>query len=110
MKKYQCTVCGYISDDDAPHPCPKCGAAKEKFEQLSEEQAKLVDQSRYTNLLHNDLIVTLEEVLDISMEGLEDNLDPGCHAIFEKARKTATELIQMSKAEIAGHIAKGKWG
>ena len=110
MQKYKCTVCGYISDDEIPAVCPKCGATHEKFETLSEDQVKLIDRSRYTNLLHTDLMLALEDILDTSMEGIDDNLDPGCLAIFNKAHKSALELIQMCKAEIAAHVSKGKWG
>ncbi len=32
MKKWKCTVCGYIHKGDAPpDKCPVCGAPKEKF-------------------------------------------------------------------------------
>ncbi|MFH1429400.1 MAG: rubredoxin-like domain-containing protein [Candidatus Margulisiibacteriota bacterium] len=110
MKKYRCTVCGFINDNEAPDICPKCGAPKEKFEAVPDDQVKLIDRARYTNLLHNDLIVSLEEIMDISLEGMEDNLDPGCLDIFTKAHKAAIDLIQMSKAELQAHVNKGKWG
>lgn len=33
MKKWRCTVCGYIHEgDEPPETCPQCGAPKEKFE------------------------------------------------------------------------------
>lgn len=32
MKKWKCTVCGYIHiGDEPPEKCPVCGAPKEKF-------------------------------------------------------------------------------
>lgn len=32
MKKFVCTVCGYVHEGDAPpEKCPQCGAPKEKF-------------------------------------------------------------------------------
>jgi len=32
MKKYRCSVCGYVHEgDSAPDKCPQCGAVKEKF-------------------------------------------------------------------------------
>ena len=39
MKKYVCSVCGYVYEGaNAPEKCPQCGAAAEKFsEQLSGE-------------------------------------------------------------------------
>ena len=54
MAKYQCTVCGYIYDEDEGDPdggippgtkwedlpddwvCPVCGAEKDQFEELSD--------------------------------------------------------------------------
>ncbi len=46
MKKYRCTICGYIYDDakedvkfaDLPEDwtCPLCGATKDMFEEVSE--------------------------------------------------------------------------
>jgi len=35
MKKWKCTVCGYIHQgDEPPSKCPICGAPREKFVQL----------------------------------------------------------------------------
>jgi rubrerythrin len=32
MKKWKCSVCGYIhTGDEPPDTCPVCGAPKEKF-------------------------------------------------------------------------------
>jgi len=41
MKKFICTVCGYVhTGDEAPDACPLCGAAAEKFvEQVESEGA-----------------------------------------------------------------------
>jgi rubrerythrin len=37
MKKFVCTVCGYIhTGNDAPDKCPQCGAPKAKFKEQSE--------------------------------------------------------------------------
>ncbi|MBS3758937.1 MAG: hypothetical protein KGY61_09775 [Desulfobacterales bacterium] len=38
MKKWQCTVCGYIHTGEAPpEKCPVCGADKDKFVEIKEE-------------------------------------------------------------------------
>jgi len=38
MKKWRCTVCGYIhSGDEPPEKCPVCGADKSLFEEIIEE-------------------------------------------------------------------------
>jgi len=41
--------------------------------------------------------------------GIEDNLDPSCVNIFKRAKANANFLRRLARAEIAGHIAKGKW-
>lgn len=39
MKKFRCKVCGYIHEgEEAPERCPLCGASKEKFVEVSEEE------------------------------------------------------------------------
>ncbi len=108
---WQCSVCGYIHDGDAPpERCPKCGAPKEKFVQLGEDAAKLVERSRFTNQLLTALMGIGDELAAIAEDGLEDNLDPGCVGIFKYTQRVAGELSQMAKAEIKTHIEKGKWG
>jgi len=38
MKKWRCTVCGYVHvGDQPPEKCPMCGSPKEKFELLEEK-------------------------------------------------------------------------
>ena len=40
MKKWECTVCGYIHEgDEPPEICPICGAGKEYFKELTDGQA-----------------------------------------------------------------------
>ena len=51
MKKYRCTICGYIYDDekekvkfeDLPDDwkCPACGAPKSLFEEIKEEKEEI---------------------------------------------------------------------
>ncbi|MDC7228054.1 MAG: NADH peroxidase [Spirochaetales bacterium] len=39
MKKWVCSVCGYVYEgDDAPEKCPQCGASKAKFNELVENE------------------------------------------------------------------------
>ena len=37
--KYQCTICGYVSEDGIPEVCPQCKAKAEKFVPMAEERA-----------------------------------------------------------------------
>ena len=111
MKKlFKCSVCGYIHEgDEAPDKCPKCGAPKEKFEELSQEAAQKIYASDRTNDIHMDIINLCMAIEELAEEGEEINLDPPCVSVFKKAQDTAWELKQMCKAELAGHVAKGKW-
>ena len=111
MKKWRCEVCGYIHDgEDAPDFCPKCGAKKEKFSLLDDDAANLVERSRFTNSLHMELHSIMHQVMELCEDGIEDDLDPGCVAIFKKAKKNAIEVMHSVKAELQGHMKKGKWG
>lgn len=111
MKKWRCGVCGYVHEGEgAPEQCPKCGAPKEKFAEIPEDQANLIERSRFTNQLHMELAGLMERVKEIADEGIADELDPPCVALFKKTLQAATEIQQAVKAEIAGHIGKGKWG
>jgi len=41
MKKFKCTVCGYIAEgNEAPDFCPVCKALKEKFVEIQEKEDK----------------------------------------------------------------------
>ncbi|HDL19303.1 MAG TPA: rubredoxin [Bacteroidetes bacterium] len=111
MKKWRCEVCGYIHDgDEAPDFCPKCGAKKEKFTAMEENVANLVERSRFTNSLHMELYSIMQQVVELCEDGIEDNLDPACVSVFTKAKQAATETMQAVKAELQGHMKKGKWG
>lgn len=111
MLKWQCTSCGYVHDGDSPpESCPKCGAPAEKFEQLPEDRAQLIERSRFTNGLHLQLYALLEEAATVAEKGIQDNLDPACVRIFQTVQAEARVSQQRIKAEIQGHISKGKWG
>lgn len=111
MKKlWKCSVCGYTMEGvEAPENCPKCGAPREKFDALTEEAAKKIYDSYVTNDIHMELIGLAEKMIHLSRKGSDINLDPPCLAIFKNAEAIGYVLKEMSKAEIAGHIAKGKW-
>lgn len=110
MKLWKCEICGYVAEGEAaPEKCPKCGAPKEKFVEMSEEDAAKIYRSDKSNDLHIQLIRLAMKMDKIAREGIEDNLDPGCVHVFETAKAHAWEIKQMAKAELAGHIGKGKF-
>jgi len=110
MDYYKCSVCGLIYDAEAPEKCPKCGATKDKFAKLDAEEAKLVETSRRTNYLHMKIIKYLVKNYKYAEQGIGENLDPTCVAIFERVMKDSYELQQMIKAELESHVNKKKWG
>lgn len=109
--KWRCGVCGYIHDGDtASDRCPKCGAPREKFTQLSTEEAGQIERARLTNGLHAELMVISRKLSEVAWKGIGDDLDPPCVALFKKAAQAAVEIGQAAKAEIEAHVRKGKWG
>jgi len=47
MKKFVCSVCGYIHEGDAPpSSCPQCGVPAEKFSEQPSEAAGWADEHR----------------------------------------------------------------
>lgn len=110
MKLWKCSVCGFVYEGDAaPANCPKCGVPAEKFMELSQEDAAKIYRSDKSNDLHMQMIRLAMKMDKLARAGIEDNLDPMCVHVFETAKKHAWEIKQMSKAELAGHIAKGKY-
>lgn len=50
MKRWRCTVCGYIHEGNSPpETCPVCGAPKEKFELMTETKQEAGDMVSFTN-------------------------------------------------------------
>jgi hypothetical protein len=105
-----CNGCGYVHEGaEAPETCPKCGSPKESFEALSEEAAKKIYDSDRTNDIHMAIIHYAMKLKALAKEGIELNLDPNCVGVFQKAHDEAWVMKQRSKAEIQGHVGKGKW-
>ncbi len=111
MKKlWRCSVCGYLHQgDDAPDACPKCGAPKDKFTVLTDEEADKIYKSDRTNDIHMEIVKLTMRIAELATEGIEINLDPPCVALFTKAVEEAWVIKQRSKAELGGHMKKGKW-
>lgn len=111
MKKlFKCTVCGFISEgEEAPEKCPKCNMGKEKFVELSSDDAAKIYDSDRTNDIHMEIIALADKIVKLAKEGIDIKLDPNCVGVFEKAKEEAWTIKQRSKAELAGHVNAGKW-
>jgi len=70
MKKYICTICGYVHEgDSAPDKCPQCGAPKEKFQEQSGTGMTWADEHR---------IGVAKDVDAEILEGLRQNFMGEC--------------------------------
>jgi hypothetical protein len=98
-----------VEGENPPAVCPKCGAPAEKFLKLSDEDAQKIYKSDRTNDIHMQIVGLASKIAELAKEGIDINLDPPCVALFTKAKDEAWIIKQRSKAEIAGHIGKGKW-
>lgn len=111
MVLWKCGVCGYIYDGkDAPNKCPKCGAPKEQFTKVEDDKEKLIVKARKTNEMHMAIASMYAKIQKWAKTIKEENLDPPCVSIAERVLKDSHETMQAIKAEIQGHVGKGKWG
>lgn len=109
--QWKCGVCNLIwKGDNPPDKCPKCGTPGDKYSKLSAEDWNIVERSRFTNALHVELMDILPRLLELAEEGIEDDLDPRCVTLFKRLQEEASFLLASAKAELEGHMKKGKWG
>ena len=68
MKKlWRCSVCGYVySWEEAPDTCPKCGAPKDKFVEISAEDADKILKSDRTNDIHMEIITLAGKIRELA--------------------------------------------
>ena len=108
---WKCSVCNYIWEGDTPPAkCPKCDSPADKYMEMTEESRKTVERARFTNALHIELLDIFPRLIDIAQEGIEDELDSRCVTVFKRLRSEVTFLETSIRAELEGHMKKGKWG
>jgi len=78
MKKWRCSVCGYIHEGDIPpEKCPICGAGPDKFVLVEETSADLPDKEREAiqGLLFNVSygLYIISSILDEKLNGMVSN-------------------------------------
>ena len=97
MKKYECTICGYIYDDakesvkfeDLPDDwtCPICGAPKSVFKEIEEEKEETPAES--------DEEDNLTELSNSEISYICSNLAKACEKEYlEEEQKLFTELAE----------------
>ena len=81
MKKFRCTVCGYIHEGDAaPENCPVCKVPASKFEELKEE----------------NMVWAAEHVVGIA-KGVDPEIIAGLRANFEGECTEVGMYLAMSR-------------
>ena len=94
MKKYRCTICGYIYDDtknevkfeDLPDDwkCPLCGAPKSLFEEVKEEKEEIKKESKVEVIEEDD---DLRELSNYEISLICSNLARGCEKQYLEEEK-----------------------
>lgn len=103
MKKYRCQICGFIYDEavegvkfeDLPNDwkCPLCGASKEMFEEVVEEDTTLKKEE--INETENNIFQEedLRELSNYEISYICSNLAKGCEKQYlEEDKKLFQEL------------------
>ena len=103
MKKYRCQICGFIYDEavegvkfeDLPNDwkCPLCGASKEMFEEVVEEDTTLKKEE--VNETENNIFQEedLRELSNYEISYICSNLAKGCEKQYlEENKKLFQEL------------------
>ena len=97
MKKWTCSICGYVHEGDAPpENCPQCGAAAEKFVEQAEGEMSWADEHR---------IGVAKDVDEQVLEGLRANFQGECTEVgmyLAMSRQAAREGF----AEVAEAYAR----
>lgn len=110
VKMWRCVICGYLHEgDDPPDLCLKCGAPKEKFELLDEEETGMMKDASLTKIKYEQIFARLEEIIEIADEGILLDLDEGCNKIFALVKEDIATIHGMIKDELAGHAQHCIW-
>lgn len=108
---YKCKKCGYVHWlEEKPEYCPKCMSDTNSFVELNGKDKEKIEKTLYTNELLIELSDTLNKVVDIANDGLNENSEGSASELFAKIYKNGIEMVQMVKAQIEEHIKEGKWG
>lgn len=92
MRKYRCTICGYVYDDakeevkfeDLPEDwkCPICGAPKNLFVEMKEDKKMDVEQ-----MMYEEMDDDLHELSPLEISVICSNLARGCEKQYLEEEK-----------------------
>ena len=108
MKKFICSVCGYVYEgEEAPEKCPQCGAPKDKFTVMSEGKKEYADEH---------VLGVAKGVDERVIEGLRQNFTGECSEVgmylamsrvaFREGYPEVAEAFKRYAWEEAEHAAK----
>jgi rubredoxin len=109
---WQCQVCGFLHNgesDDLPQFCPKCGAPKEKFELMSEDDAEMIGEAQLIKEKYSQIFQRLDEILKLAQEGMDLDMDEGCNKIFNRVKEEISGIHKVIEDELAGHAQLCIW-
>ena len=96
MKRYRCTICGYIYDDakekvkfeDLPDDwkCPACGAPKSLFEEVKEEKVEEIKEKSKAEVIE-EVDDDLRELSNYEISLICSNLARGCEKQYLEEEK-----------------------
>lgn len=104
MKKYVCTVCGYIHNGELPDDfvCPVCGAGKDAFKEVTD--ASVTDIAEKPNTTVD------KELSAMEMSIICSNLARGCEKQYMPAESEKFAILSDFFRKKAGNVAEGKGG
>ncbi len=116
MKKYRCTICGYIYDEavekvkfeDLPQDwkCPLCGAPKALFQEVVEKQE--IEKDEVVAEENQEESEDLRELTSDEISLICSNLARGCEKQYLEEEKLFRELAQYYEQK--GQSKKGTLG
>ncbi len=97
MKKFICTVCGYVHEGNSPpEQCPVCGASSDKFNEVEEETEHSMDKDEYLGEWKRD-----SDELEVLMADIHQMAETGKASIAEPMR-TRKNVISWDDILIKG--------
>ena len=99
MKKWRCTVCGYIHEgDEPPETCPVCGADKSLFEEIIEEAPAEQQDSNKSK----------EKTTPVSGKSKDMDLGPEPETLFGRIYRFKIQMMLKHHAHpVSVHIPNG---
>jgi len=109
MKKWKCSVCGYVhTGDEPPEKCPVCGADRSKFVELVEEAPQQVEFGPETPSETTEQQPIFEPTNTASFDLPEKDAPKAAQTAFQKYYAVVTGLMVKYHAHpIIVHIPNG---